>query len=140
VTPQLASQLLRERSINHRDILPIQWLRQSGEQTLKEQPQFTPLRAALYRSWATVLRTRARNVGDEASQTQMRALAEEYERLAQFVEESLTAAKSRRRFGRGVRPSVTKSSGGRGYTCSNTRPDYVRPIGNGRWCRARRSE
>jgi hypothetical protein len=111
-----------------------------GEQTLKEQPQFTPLRAALFRTWATVLRTRAMNLGDPASQTQMRALAEEYERLAQFVEESLSAVKSGRRFGRRVRPSAAKRGGGRSYTCSNTRPNYLRPVSNGRWCRARRSE
>jgi hypothetical protein len=70
----------------------------------------------------------------------MCALAEEYERLAQFVEQSLAVAKSRRRFARTARSGGAKSAGGRGYTCSSTRTDYQRPIGHGRWCRTRRGD
>jgi hypothetical protein len=104
-------------------------------------------------------------VGDEATQKEVRALAAEYERLAQYVDESVEAAKSpsasdlreprdprtpretreprkTREPGepRAVRRNRAKESVGRPYACSTTKPDNLRPASNGRWCRTRRSD
>ena len=125
-------------------LFSIQYRAHTEGHALRSRPQFAPLRASRYRIWASALRTRVLTVDNRATQKEIRALAVEYERLAQYVEASVQVVNGGAAPGR-CAPRIAsrrraKKAGGRPYTCSNTKSDTLRPSGNGRWCRARRSE